>query len=381
MHRRHQCTTRRPGRFAAHAASVHPSIDCAAEQFVHPHIDLESIPGPIKFRDTKRWSDWREWESALAADYVKLLVETGTMNFIRAYQVPKGRLVSYLNPQCSIKNKGGIVFRRVRNTYGGNRSDYQGEVSASTADMATVKLHLQSVISTPGARFMSIDIKDFYLGTVLDRPEYMRIMRSQLPQEIIDRFELEPMFSRSKDGKAVNDYVFVEVVKGIYGLPQAGLLAQQKPNECRSTPCLYKHASRPISFTLVVDDFGVKVTGAIREHIDHLLAALRTEYTLTVDETGAKYLGIDLAWDYQNGTVALSMNRYVHKALERFAVPTRLHRTDSPLVYTPPAYCQRVQQLATEEDTSQLSHRARRSASSRSLRCSSIMRAPSTPRC
>ncbi len=70
-----------------------------------------------------------------------------------------------------------------------------------------------------------------------------------------------------------------------YGLPQAALLAKQRLDELLAahgyletpTLCLYKHVSRPIMFTLVVDDFGIKSHG--QEHLDHLLNTLRTIYT------------------------------------------------------------------------------------------------------
>jgi hypothetical protein len=53
----------------------------------------------------------------------------------------------------------------------------------------------------------------------------------------------------------------------MYGLPQAGIIAQELLEErlqkagytqSKLTPGYWKHEWRPISFTLVVDDFGVK---------------------------------------------------------------------------------------------------------------------------
>jgi hypothetical protein len=43
-----------------------------------------------------------------------------------------------------------------------------------TADLLTIKLLINSVISTAGAKFMTMDIKDFYLNTPMDRYKYMR---------------------------------------------------------------------------------------------------------------------------------------------------------------------------------------------------------------
>jgi hypothetical protein len=47
--------------------------------------------------------------------------------------------------------------------------------------MVTVKLHLNSVISTKGARYCTIDLKDFYLMTTMARPKFMRMKIKALP--------------------------------------------------------------------------------------------------------------------------------------------------------------------------------------------------------
>jgi len=123
----------------------------------------------------------------------------------------------------------------------------------------------------------------------------------------------------------VNGKVLVKITKGIYGLPQAALLAKQRLDELLAahgyletpTLCLYKHVSRPIMFTLVVDDFGIKSHG--QEHLDHLLNTLRTIYTIKTGD-GTKYLGLTLEWDYKHRTVAKSMPGHLAKNLKRFNV-------------------------------------------------------------
>ena len=60
----------------------------------------------------------------------------------------------------------------------------------------------------------------------------------------------------------------------------------------KRTPGLWKHKTRPISFTLVVDDFGIKYTN--KDDIDHLFATIKEKYPLKIDWTGTKYIGIDL---------------------------------------------------------------------------------------
>ena len=111
----------------------------------------------------------------------------------------------------------------MRGTIGGDKVNYPGLVAVNTADMKTIKLLLNSVISTNGAKFMTLDIKDFYLGTVLPRKEYMRISEKQMSQKFIDK-----MYKHNLQNELENGYYYAEISKGIYGLPQAGLLAQEK---------------------------------------------------------------------------------------------------------------------------------------------------------
>ena len=49
---------------------------------------------------------------------------------------------------------------------------------------------IDSVLSRKGARFACFDVKNFYLGTPLDRPKYVRIKISDIPQEFIDEYNL-----------------------------------------------------------------------------------------------------------------------------------------------------------------------------------------------
>ena len=86
--------------------------------------------------------------------------------------------------------------------------------------------------------------------------------------------------------------------------------------ECANTPGQWKHVMRPIAFTLVGDDFGVKYVG--KEHIDHLIAALKLKYTLVEDWAGNLYCGITLHWDYNERTVYISMPGYIKKLLQKY---------------------------------------------------------------
>ena len=110
--------------------------------------------------------------------------------------------------------------KRVCIKVGGDRINYPGDCGTPTADMLTVKLLLNSVVSTEGAKFMTMDISNFYLMTPLKRKEYVRMKLDNFPEDVIDHYNLR--------AKATTDgYVYVAVKRGMYGLPQSGILAQE----------------------------------------------------------------------------------------------------------------------------------------------------------
>ncbi len=59
-----------------------------------------------------------------------------------------------------------------------------------TADLLMVKLMLNSVIFTPNAKLMTIDIKDFYLMTPMDLYEYFRMKLELFSPNIIEEYGL-----------------------------------------------------------------------------------------------------------------------------------------------------------------------------------------------
>ncbi len=103
---------------------------------------------------------------------------------------------------------------------GGDKVNYPFKVGTPTAEMLLIKTYLNSVVSTPNARYMTIDIGNFYLNTPMVRPEYLRIHISLIPDEVINEYNL-------RNSATLDGYVYIEVTKGMYGLPQAGLLANE----------------------------------------------------------------------------------------------------------------------------------------------------------
>ena len=104
-------------------------------------------------------------------------------------------------------------------------------------------MHLNSVISTKGAQYCTIDLKDYCLNTPMERPEYMRMKLKDLPQEFVN------MYNLTKKAEDIGN-VYIRIQKGMYGLPQAGILAQQQLEQRLNkhgyhqsplTPGLWKH--------------------------------------------------------------------------------------------------------------------------------------------
>ncbi len=107
-------------------------------------------------------------------------------------------------------------------------------------------------------------------------PEYVHIKITDIPEEFI----LECGRSGKEDH---NGWIYFEIQRGCYGLPQVGILAnnllcglleKEGYYKAATTPGLWKHKWWPIQFCLIVDDFGVEYVGI--EHFNHLLLVLQS---------------------------------------------------------------------------------------------------------
>eukprot|EP00978_Attheya_sp_CCMP212_P030050 scaffold109166_cov30-Attheya_sp.AAC.1 len=197
---------------------------------------------------------------------------------------------------------------------------------------------------------MAADAANFYLGTPLPDSEFMRIPVKIIPERIMIQYDLYRLVH--------NGYVMVEIKKGMYGLPQAGILVNKRlcKHLAKSgyiqmprTPGLFRHETHPVTFCLVVDDFCIKYVG--KEHADHLYATLRTQYTMTTDWECRNYCGLTIKWDYEARTCDYNLPGYVERALHRFQHQTAKRPQHSPYAYHAPNYGA-VQQLTIPEDFS-----------------------------
>jgi hypothetical protein len=118
--------------------------------------------------------------------------------------IPKDRVVTYARvvanhcPQTADPN-------RIQITASGNLIHYPGELTTRMANITTAKLLWNSVLSMPGAKYMTF--------------EYMCIPFALFPPWIIKQYAL-------KD-KVLNGHIYLEMQRAVWGLPQASILANK----------------------------------------------------------------------------------------------------------------------------------------------------------
>jgi Reverse transcriptase (RNA-dependent DNA polymerase). len=266
---------------------------------------------------------------------------TNTIKFIAPSQVPKDKFVTYarivsdIHPQKEDPNC-------IRITVGGNLLHYDHDTGTPSADLTTTKLFINSVISSEDACFITLDVKDLYLNTIMPEFEYMKILLHLLPEEVITHYKLHDM---AEGG----EYAYMQIQKGMYGLKQARRIAYDQlvthlakyRYHPTTTQGLWIHDTQNTSFILVVDNFGIKYTD--ENDAQHLIQALQDLYRVNINWTGSLYCGLTLQWNYTQKYVDISMPGYIQKVLTKFQHSPPHRRQDAPAPWTQPAYGQRIQ--------------------------------------
>ncbi len=275
----------------------------------------------LNYRQLMRSTKYKKaWSLSLANEFGRLAngiggkikSPTNTIKFIYQHEVPKKQKqnVTYGQFVCTVPPKKAEP-NQTRFTVGGDRINYPSKVATPTMEMLVAKMLFNSVISMNGTCFMTMDISNFYLMTLLHQPEFIQMKLSNIPDEVIKEYKL-------REKATPDSSIYIRAKQDMYGLPQSGLLAnellEKRLNkhgyrQSKLVPSLWKHDTRPIQFTFVVDNFGVKYIG--EEHTNHLKWALVEHYKLTCDWTGTQYIGIILDWNYTKCQVHLSVPNYV----------------------------------------------------------------------
>ena len=164
-----------------------------------------------------------------------------------------------------------------------------------------------------------------YLCSELPDAQYVKFPVSQIPFEIINAYHL--------NDKVNNGFVYVKIKKAWYGLRESGKIAHDDlvKHLCAddyyetSTAGLFTHKTRDISFTLVVDDFGIKYIN--EDDVTHLRNTIEKHYPVKFKMNPDQYIGITLKFDYEKREVICSMDGYIEDALREFEhmFPTQHH--------------------------------------------------------
>jgi hypothetical protein len=229
------------------------------------------------------------WEKSLSNEWGRLaqgnkhgVRSTDTIEFIHQHDVPSGRDVTYASfilDHRPLKTE----THRIRITVGGDRLTYDDDAGSPAANLLETKVLLNSTISdaAKGARFMTADIMDYFLATPMARAEYMKVKYKHIPQDIKDRYQLEHKVTD-------NDYIYIKIKKGMYGLKQAAILAYDnlqaslKPfgyEPVIGTVGIWQHNTRPTTFCLCVDDFGIRYSS--KHDAQNLLDSIGANYKYT----------------------------------------------------------------------------------------------------
>jgi hypothetical protein len=242
---------------------------------------------------------------------------------------------------------GGGHKAKVRGVCDGSDLTQDGPVSAETADIDVVKAHWHACLARGWLR-ATADLTAFYVGSPMQKEEWMAVRLDQLPAEVAADASVR---SLARGGR-----LLVRVDKGIYGLPQAGRLARDRLvahlakagySEAPHVPSLFSHTDGRILFVLTVDDFDIAYERD--EDLQKLLAHLRGLYEVTVDLDGRRYIGVDTSHDPRAGTMRLSMDSYYRDALEKLGVTKKGHPPGTPMPYSAPPYGKTGPQLVTHD--------------------------------
>ena len=139
-----------------------------------------------------------------------------------------------------------------------------------------------------------------------------------IPKTISDYYNIHKLQTNNK--------IYSQINRGMYGLPQDGLLAhdqliiilnQHDFTTSPLTPGLWTHHNLKLSFVLYVDDFDIKYTSI--EDANFLINILKSHYPITTDWSGSNYCGLSIQWKYTNPKhVGISIPNYITHTLQTF---------------------------------------------------------------
>ena len=161
----------------------------------------------LEYRELLKTSEKKVWQNSFSNELGRLsqgykknnIKGTNTLHFIPWSKLPKHKKPTHARMCCDFKPHKDEQHR-TRITVGGDRLHYSGDTSTPTASITTTKMHINSTISTDSARYLTADIKDFYLNSDLEEYEYLFIDTNLIPPDFAQDYNLQPL---SKNGKVL----------------------------------------------------------------------------------------------------------------------------------------------------------------------------------
>ena len=141
------------------------------------HGNRQTLRKLLTGTDKKRWNKCVSMEiGRLAQGNIHGVVHTDTIKFIFKEEIPTDEKVTYAQFVCDHRPNKPELYR-VRCVGGGDKLMCEIDAGAPTTNMVEFKLLLNSIISDAkyNARFMSLDLKDFFLATPMEKCKYMKI--------------------------------------------------------------------------------------------------------------------------------------------------------------------------------------------------------------
>jgi hypothetical protein len=305
----------------ATSMGVHECDDDDAQYSLWSHIHaVYTETGKLTYHKSQLLKDEvarKKWAGKMDAEMYRLIVTTRTATPVARGDIPADKMISY----CSLllEAREGKDWR-VRCVFGGDRQTPRPEWTSRNSDMVTKKIFANAMVSS-GKKLCILDIKDFYIApmNVLESPEYMFLA----PKDISPKM-------REEYGHLIEEStgrLYLRIDKSIYGMRQAGFIAQKnliellKENGYRESgyDSIFTSSDGKVIFLTHTDDFAIgydEDDGV--ERLKNILTAAK--YTLVIDKDAKNFCGFQVKYDREAlvPSMTLSVEKILEKALLRF---------------------------------------------------------------
>ena len=196
---------------------------------------------------------------------------TDAIQFIKHDKVPNNKTVTYALFACDHCSLNTVELR-IQLVIGGDKLSYDNDSSTSATNLLETKIILNSIISNTykGAGFMSLDLKDMFVQSLMASLEYMKVPCKYIESDIKEKFSLDSLIYK--------EYIYIKIQQGMYCLRQTAILAYQQLHnillhnnyiQVADSMGMWKRKTRNILFNLCVHDSGVKYYR--KEDVHHLI--------------------------------------------------------------------------------------------------------------